>query len=79
MPATTEKNYILGVKITGGTGGQTWLHFRNGSTEDIKRVLTKSNEAKVNLGNEKDFPNGFSNGDAIEIKATGAKTGGSFL
>ncbi|KKK65396.1 hypothetical protein LCGC14_2974540 [marine sediment metagenome] len=75
MP-TTRTTYQIGIKVSGGTNTPVTLHFRNGRTRDIKRVLTVSNESLVNLGKEADFPNGFQNGDAIEINATGIRYGG---
>ena len=75
MPATTEKGYIIGVKQTGGSAGQSTISFVNGRTGDRKHVTTISNEAKVNLQNSKDFPNGFNDLDIIDITGTVIKTG----
>ena len=76
MPTPTT-SYTIGVKISGGTAGQVYVNFKNGRTADMKRILTVTNEAKINLGNEKDFPNGFNRGDVIEINCSGRKTGGT--
>jgi len=73
MP-TTPTQYQIGVKVSGGTSSDVYVNFKCGTT--IKRVLTSSNEAIVNLGNAIDFPSGFSNGDKIEINATGYRRGG---
>ncbi len=76
MPTTTtERGYIISVKQSGGTSAQTSIVFRNRRTEKIVRVQTVTNEAKTNLANTKEWPDGFQNGDVIDITGSGIKTG----
>ena len=75
MPTTTEKGYIINVKQSSGSSGQTHVSFLNGRTRDRVEKPTVSNEAQVNLNNEKDFPNGYQDGDVIDITGSGLKTG----
>lgn len=75
MPVTTEKQYVIGVTQTSGTAAQTDFSFVNARTGDIFRRRTVSNEVSANLGNEKEWPNGFKNNDVIDLTGTGLKTG----
>ena len=75
MPTTTEKGYLIGIKQSGGSSGQSHISVTNGRTGDTLHIKTSSNEATTNLNNKKEFPNGFKNGDVIDITGTGLKTG----
>src|SRR3990167_10837951 len=75
MPTTTEKGYVIGVKQTGGTSGQSYIHFTSGRTGEIVHKLTSSNEVTTNLNNEKEWVSGYHDGDVIDITGTGLKTG----
>ncbi|MAG76358.1 MAG: hypothetical protein CL811_06310 [Colwelliaceae bacterium] len=84
MPTTTEKQYILGIKVTGGTASDVYVNIRNQRTGDYYKVQTSSNEAAVNLRKLTD--NGdpksgthtdFTNGDIIEITVSGLRAGGT--
>ena len=75
MPITTESQYIISVKQTGGSAGQSTISFINARNGDRLHIQTASDEAKTNLGNEKQWPNGFKNLDIIDITGTGIKTG----
>ena len=75
MPTTTEKGYLINVKQTGGSAGQSHISFSNGRTGERLHVLTVLNEAQTNLNNTKEWPSGFQDGDIIDITGTGIKTG----
>lgn len=77
MPTTTENQYVIDVVVSGGTASDVYINLKNGNTGDIVHRLTSTNEANINLGNQNEFPNGFQNGDVIEINASGRRTGGT--
>lgn len=60
MPTTTEKGYLINVKQTGGSSGQTHMSFVNTRTGDRLHKETSSNEVTTNLNNTKEWPNGCS-------------------
>jgi hypothetical protein len=76
MPTPT-KSYKIGVKVSGGTSGNDYAVFYNGRTGDKYSVKISNNEAVVNLGNTKEFPSGYQNGDLIDISITGRRYGGA--
>lgn len=75
MPTTTEKGYVIGVKISGGTAGQVTIHFTNARTGERVHKLTVSNGVTTNLNDEKEWKLGYNDGDIIDITGSGLKTG----
>jgi len=75
MPATTEKGYLINVRQSGGSAGQSNISFTNARTGKTIHKLTVTNEATTNLNNEKEWPDGYADGDVIDITGTGLKTG----
>ena len=75
MPTTTERQFIITAKQTGGSAGQSTLSFTNGRTGQSVHLRTLSNEIKTNLGDEKVWTQGFADNDRIGITGTGIKTG----
>ena len=74
-PTTTEQQYVLGIKQTGGTAAQSNLILFNRRTRERVVIRTTSNEAKTNLGNSKVWSSGFQNTDVIDVSGFGLKTG----
>lgn len=76
MPPS-PKSYIVGIKVKSGNASDVYVNLRNARTKEILRKKTASNETKYNLGNEKEFPSGFANGDFLEVNVTGLRSGGT--
>lgn len=74
-PATTEKGYVINVRQTGGSTGQSHISFVNARTGDRVHKQTSNNDATTNLNNTKEWPSGYVDGDVIDITGTGLKTG----
>ena len=75
MPTDPTRGYIIGIRQTGGSSGQSTISVTNARTSETFHVLTTSNEIKVDLNNTKIFPSGYNDGDVIDITGTGLKTG----
>lgn len=73
--ADPDKIYAMNINVRSGTSSVVFARFTNTNTRDTKVFRTVDNAAKANLGNSKDFPSGFSNGDFIEVLISGLRTG----
>lgn len=75
MPTTTEKGYLISVRQTGGSAGESHISFINARSGNRVYKLTVADNATTNLNNTKEWPNGYNDGDVIDITGTGIKTG----
>lgn len=78
-PTTTENVFLVALKLSGGSSGNVEVAFTNARTGDIFRTKTINDEATVNLANTNQFPNGFQDGDKIDITGSGLKTGNKLV
>ena len=83
--ATPRSNYNIKIKVSGGTASDVHIKLINLSTKEYKIFKTSKSEVVCNVGefssdgtnSTETTKSGFTNGDIIEINASGYRMGGT--